>query len=212
MWTSNTISRINARVPRQRLPLLVSLLLLLTSRAASASSFELNAVGLLAPAYADPDAADAHQLGPSGQSGIGGRLDVRFRPAQWVALGVGLDYLQSTHSAPSRHVALPVIVSFIPVRLPAFELRIAVGLGPSWAWYGPGFGANGDRLRAYGLLAEARLEPAIRLTSSLAVIGTLGARTYGSTLINPVPGSYSAAGIESPAAAIDVGAGLRFAL
>jgi len=209
MWTSVALSSIDPRLPRRTVHLLVSLLLLLASPAASASSFELNAVGFVAPAYADPAAADAHYLGPPGQSGIGGRLDGRFRPEQWVALGIGLDYLQSTHSTPSRHVALPVIVSFIPVRLPAFELRIGVGLGPSWAWYGPAFGANG-RLRAYGLLAEARLEPSIRLSSSLAVIGTLGGRTYGNTLINPA--GYAADGLETPAAAVDVGAGLRFGL
>jgi hypothetical protein len=188
---------------------------ILMSKPVRASSFALDAIGLVAPAYADPVATDAHAVGPSGQTGLGARLDGRFRPIRWLDLGVALDYLQGTGGSGSgknlsRHVSLPLFVSFVPLRLPVLELGIGFGLGPSWSWYGNAYGANGERLRASGVLLEARLEPMIPLTPRLGVVGTLGARIYGETYANAV--GYAADGRESPAAVVDLGIGLRFGL
>jgi hypothetical protein len=59
-------------------------------------------------------------------------------------------------------------------------------------------------------MAEARLEPVVPITHSVAIAGTLGARIYEASFENAT--SYAAAPAESPAAALDVGLGARLSL
>jgi len=175
------------------------------------SRVSIRALGVVAPAYADPVATDAHDLGPHGQVGLGARLDGRFHPAPWLGVGAGIDYLTSTvGDTPSRHVAVPLIVSVTPLRLRRFELGIAIAAGPAWSWYSRGYSSDGDRLHGSGLMAEARLEPVVPITHSVAIAGSLGARLYEANFDNAT--SYAAYPAESPAAALDLGVGVRLSL
>jgi hypothetical protein len=176
------------------------------------SNVSIRGLGLVAPAYADPVVTDAHDIGPGGQVGVGARLDGRFHPAAWLGVGAGIDYLTSTiGDTPSRHVAIPVIISVTPLRLRRFELGFAIAVGPAWSWYSRAYSSDGERLHGVGIMAEARLEPVVPITHSVAIAGTLGARIYEASFENAT--SYAAVGpAESPAAALDVGLGARLSL
>jgi len=170
--------------------------------------FAVTAIGVFAPGYSDPVATDAHRIGPDDQNGIGARVDGRYRLLPWFALGVGIDYLVSTHDDPSKHLGIPFIVSFVPLRTERVELAASLGVGPAWSAYKTEYSTDGT-LRGSEVLLELRVEPAFVITRQWAVVGSLGARVYGwESFSNPV--SYAAYGpLESPASAIDVGVGAR---
>jgi hypothetical protein len=168
--------------------------------------------GMLAPSYSNPTLDDGHSIPRGDGPGFAWRLDGRFQPLPWLGIGLGGDYLATnSNRGPVRHLGLPILVAFTPLRTRRFELGAALGLGPAWGWYeNSSHAVGGSTLRSSGALVELRAEGGFPITPTLSVQTTVGYRRYGEKFGNG--DVYASYGIEAPATALDFGIGARLRL
>ena len=181
------------------------------STAPAPSPWMVSGIAMVTPLNNKPEVTDNHSLGGASVAG-GFRLDGRYRPVPWLGLALGVDYLQDVGAGPARHLSAPLRLYFLPLRTSGFELGAGLGAGPSFAWYEAQIGTDSPSLHAKGMVFEVRIEGAVALNDELSLLISTGARAYGESFTNAIPGSYASGGFESPAAAVDVGIGLGWRL